>query len=101
MSVSIIVSAEIQFGLENRNGQFLRERTAQVLSRIAILPFAHPADVCYGRLRSTLKGLGKPIGPNDLLIAAHALAVNAILVTDNIREFSLVPGLEVENWLRH
>jgi tRNA(fMet)-specific endonuclease VapC len=54
----------------------------------------------FDRVRAFLKGKGKPIGANDLFIAAHALALDATLVSDNVREFSRVPGLKLENWLR-
>lgn len=53
----------------------------------------------YCATRLALERIGKPIGPNDLFIAAHALALDLPLVTDNLREFSRVPGLRVENWL--
>jgi tRNA(fMet)-specific endonuclease VapC len=59
-----------------------------------------PADRDYGLIRAKLEAAGEPIGLNDLLIAAHALALGLILVTDNEREFSKVEGLSVENWLR-
>lgn len=59
-----------------------------------------PADTEYGRLRAGLEATGKPIGPNDMLIAAHACATGAILVTDNTGEFSRIRGPRVENWIR-
>jgi tRNA(fMet)-specific endonuclease VapC len=58
-----------------------------------------PADVEYGGIRSELEAAGQTIGPNDLLIAAHAYALEAVLVTANLREFSRVRGLKVENWI--
>ena len=64
-----------------------------------ILALDAPAHARYGRIRAELEAAGTPIGPNDLLIAAHALAVDAVLVTANTREFLRVPGLQVENWL--
>jgi tRNA(fMet)-specific endonuclease VapC len=54
----------------------------------------------YGRLRTDLEKRGQPIGGNDMLIAAHALSLGAILITDNVREFERVIGLDIENWLR-
>ena len=71
-----------------------------MLGALQVLPFESPADEFYGRLRVELEAPGKPIGSNDLLIAAHALSVGHILVTDNTREFSRVRSLKVENWLR-
>ena len=58
------------------------------------------ADIRYGMVRTELERLGTPIGGNDMLIAAHALSLGAILVTDNTREFERVAGLPIENWLR-
>ena len=62
-------------------------------------PLEKPADLHYAGIRWTLEQRGEPIGPNDLLIAAHALALESTLVTANVREFSRVPGLQVANWL--
>jgi tRNA(fMet)-specific endonuclease VapC len=59
-----------------------------------------PVDVVYGRLRATLERTGRPIGANDLFIAAHALTLQHTLVSANEREFSRIEGLSVENWLR-
>jgi tRNA(fMet)-specific endonuclease VapC len=76
--------------------------TAQVwaiLSAIEILPLEEPADQQYGKLRALLESRGEMIGPNDMLIAAHALALDCTVVTANRLEFSRVPGLKVENWL--
>ena len=70
-----------------------------VLAALEVLPFEEPADRRYGELREHLERQGTPIGPNDVLIAAHALALGLAVVTDNVREFSRVPGLHIENWL--
>jgi tRNA(fMet)-specific endonuclease VapC len=70
-----------------------------VLEQVAILPMEPPVEEHYADIRHTLERAGTPIGPNDLLIAAHARALGLTLVTDNVREFSRVPGLLVENWL--
>lgn len=75
-------------------------RVEQLLEAIEVLPPEPTADVHYGRIRAQLEKTGSPIGGNNLLIAAHALTVGAILVTDNAREFKRVKGLRVENWLR-
>jgi tRNA(fMet)-specific endonuclease VapC len=97
---SVIVSAEIAFGLEQKQSERLTRQMREVLASLAILPLDQPADEHYGVIRSVLKRQGRPIGPNDLLIAAHALALDATLVTANTDEFFRVPGLKVENWLR-
>jgi tRNA(fMet)-specific endonuclease VapC len=65
-----------------------------------VAPFEAPADAFYGGLRAQLEGAGRVIGANDLLIAAQALALGCILVTDNEQEFSRVADLKLENWLR-
>lgn len=70
-----------------------------MLAALEILPFEEPADRRYGELRDYLERQGTPIGPNDMLIAAHALALGLAVVTDNVGEFSRVPELQVENWL--
>ena len=73
------------------------ERT---LATLEVLPFDAPADIHYGELRTKLEKRGTPIGANDMLIAAHALALGYTLVTDNVREFGRVDGLVIENWVR-
>ena len=75
------------------------EQVEKVLGAMRVEPFDLPSDREYGQLRLQLEPIGQPIGPNDLLIAAHALALGATVVTNNQREFESVPGLRVENWL--
>ena len=65
-----------------------------------VLPFESPSDAIYAELRTRLESRGRPIGGNDLLIAAHALANDCTIVTANEKEFSRAKGLKVENWLR-
>ncbi len=96
---SIIVSAEIRFGLRKGASKKLQIQAEKVLAVVDILPLEKPADLRYGEIRVFLNQAGKPIGGNDLLIAAHALALDLTLVTANVREFSRVPSLRVENWL--
>jgi tRNA(fMet)-specific endonuclease VapC len=97
---SIIVSAEIRFGLCKGASEKLKIQAEKVLEVLDILPLEKPVDEYYGRIRALLNQAGKPIGGNDLLIAVHALALNLILVSANVREFSRVAGLRVENWLK-
>lgn len=97
---SIVVAAELRFGAAKKGSQRLSTQLETILAVMEILPLAPPADRIYGRLRAILETAGTPIGANDLLIAAHALATDCILVTDNEREFSRVEGLTIENWLR-
>ncbi|WP_368360616.1 PIN domain-containing protein [Acidithiobacillus ferrooxidans] len=70
-----------------------------VIAAMDVLPYDAPADQTYAEIRQHFTACGKPIGPNDLLIASHALALNAILVSANVDEFSRVPGLTVHHWL--
>jgi tRNA(fMet)-specific endonuclease VapC len=99
VATSVIVSGEVAFGVEQKGSDRLQKRMALLMSSLDVRPLEQPADEHYGFLRAMFKKQGRPIGPNDLFIAAHALALNAVLVTANVKEFSRVPGLKVENWL--
>lgn len=96
---SIIVAAELRYGCARSGSRRLIEAVEELLSEIDILPFDVPADATYGMIRSVLEASGKPFGGNDLLIAAHAQAIAATIVTANEGEFKRVRGLTVENWL--
>ena len=98
MAISVIVAAELRYGAERRGSARLTSQLEAVLTAIEILPLAEPADRHYGAIRSALERVGRPIGHNDLLIAAHARALGTTLVTDNVGEFGRVPDLAVENW---
>lgn len=97
---SIIVAAELRYGAAKRASPRLSAQLEAVLGALDVLAFEPPADAAYGELRAHLERTGKPIGANDLLIAAQALALRHTLVTDNEREFSRIEDLPVENWLR-
>ena len=97
---SIVVAGELRFGAERRGSARLTSRVEELLSLVAVLPLKEDADAHYGRLRTDLERQGTPIGGNNMLIAAHALALDATVVTDNVGEFARVSGLKVENWLR-
>ncbi|MEX1184410.1 MAG: type II toxin-antitoxin system VapC family toxin [Gemmatimonadota bacterium] len=97
---SIVVAAELRYGAEKRKSPKLTRQLEAVLGVLAVVPLEAPADERYCELRSELERQGRPIGGNDMLIAAQALALSLTVVTDNGREFSRVPGLIVENWLR-
>jgi tRNA(fMet)-specific endonuclease VapC len=97
---SIVVAAELRYGAAKKGSPRLAAQLDAVLSVLEILPFEAPADATYGLLRAGLEQRGKPIGANDLLIAAQAVALGHVLVTDNEREFARVEGLQYENWLR-
>jgi tRNA(fMet)-specific endonuclease VapC len=97
---SIVVAAELRFGAVRRGSMRLSRQLETVLDALDILPLDEPIDRIYAELRSDLERRGRPIGSNDMLIGAHALALGCALVTGNEREFSRIPGLRIENWLR-
>ena len=97
---SVIVAAELRYGAAKKGSERLSIQLERVLEALEVLPFEGPADRIYGELRARLESAGTPIGGNDMLIAAHALAADCCIVTDNEREFSRVFGLTVVNWLR-
>ena len=99
-AISVIVAAELRYGAQRRNSRRLTRQLEAVLSALQILPLETPADHHYGMIRSQLERTGKTIGQNDLLIAAHARALGATLVTNNLREFQRIPGLKTEDWRR-
>ncbi len=96
---SIVVVAELKFGVKKSGSPRLQANLDAILSALEILPLKEPVDLRYAEIRHHLESVGQTIGPNDLLIAAHCLAENLVAVTANIDEFSRVPGLGVENWL--
>ena len=96
---SIIVAAELRYGSAKSGSKRLLKAVEDLLGEISVLPFDVPADAEYGGIRSELEAAGKPIGGNDLLIAAHAYATGATIVTANTDEFKRIRGLNVENWL--
>ncbi len=97
--ISIVVACELRYGAARKGSARLNSQLESVLEGIDILPFEEQADQHYGEIRSELERIGRPIGYNDLLIAAHARFLEATLVTHNTGEFSRVPGLVVEDWL--
>ena len=97
---SIIVAAELRYGATKKGSPRLSAQLEAVLGALDVLPFEVPADAAYGRLRARLERAGQPIGANDLLIAAHAVALGHALITANQREFARIKDLPCENWLR-
>jgi tRNA(fMet)-specific endonuclease VapC len=99
IGTSVIVKGEIVFGLR-RNANVKGQQRLEVLLRtLEIWALGDPVSEVYGDIRARLEKDGRPMGPNDLWIAAHALALDATVVTDD-KAFSRVPGLKTENWLR-
>lgn len=99
LRLSSVVVAELRFGADHSAHPRANHAGLDVLvAEIVSLDFDLGAAAAYGKLRSRLQVAGTLIGPNDMLIAAHALAEKLTLVTDNTREFQRVRGLRLENW---
>jgi tRNA(fMet)-specific endonuclease VapC len=97
---SIVVAAELRYGAAKKESSRLTAQVEAILGAIEVLPLEAPADATYGQLRARLERSGQSIGANDLLIAAHALALGHTLVTANEREFARIDDLRRANWLR-
>lgn len=97
---SLIVAAELWYGVAKKGSPRLTAQLGAILDAIEVLPLESPVEQVYGYLRARLERQGQPIGGNDLLIAAQSIALGFTLVTDNEREFSRIPELARENWLR-
>ncbi len=99
LSISTVTLGELVFGAEHSQQQErnLADIEAMV-ARLEVLSFGNKAAYHFGQIRAYLYREGKPIGPYDMMIAAHARASGLILVTNNTREFKRVPGLQLENW---
>jgi len=96
---SMVVECELMFGAARVQSTVLPKKITDLLLFIPVLALEQNVVQHYATIRTHLEKAGTPIGPNDTLIAAHALALDCTLVTDNEAEFLRVPGLRVENWL--
>lgn len=100
ISVSVIVASELAYGVaKSRFAEKNKETLALFLSSLNVEPMDDRVMWHYAELRNQLERAGKVIGENDQWIAAHALATDAVLVTNNLREFARVKGLATENWV--
>lgn len=99
IGISSITGAELSFGVAKSGSAKNQAALDKFLAPLEVLPFDEPAMRRYGGLRTELERQGRPIGALDTLIAAHALALGATLVTNNLREFERVAGLGLENWV--
>jgi len=99
VGLSTITLAELEFGAA-KSQQPAKARAAlrEFLLPLEVVTFDEAAADAYGTVRAAMEKKGRPIGPLDTLIAAHALALGTVLVTSNTREFRRVPGLSVEDW---
>jgi tRNA(fMet)-specific endonuclease VapC len=97
---SIIVACELRYGAAKRGSRRLTRQVEAILAAITIRPLESDVERIYAAIRVALEKKGTPIGAHDMLIAAHARAIDAVCVTGNVAECKRVPGLKVENWLR-
>lgn len=99
--ISSITASELYFGVSNsQHPEKNRAALDLFLSPLEVASYDQEAGIEYGKVRSELKRLGTPIGPNDTLIAAHALSLECVLVTNNLGEFSRVKGLKLLDWTK-
>ena len=99
LGLSTVVVAELRYGADrSARAKENHARIDVLVTEIPPVEFDLDSAAAYGQLRTRLEAKGTPIGPNDMLIAAQALARDLVLVTDNVREFRRVRGLKVENW---
>jgi tRNA(fMet)-specific endonuclease VapC len=97
---SIIVAAEMRYGVAKKKSNTLTSRVDLLLQTLYVAPLDMDADRYYGQIRMQLEQQGTIIGANDMLIAAHAFSLDAVLITDNTCEFERIKGLKIQNWLR-
>ena len=101
IGVSTITVSELQYGVsKSKNRRLNKQRIKEFLFPLKILPYDEIAAGIYGDIRLQLEKRGEPIGPLDLLIAAHALSRNLVLISNNEKEFKRVKNLKVENWVK-
>jgi len=98
LAVSAMTVAELRYGADRKGSRKLHGLIDTFTGAIEVMSFDEAAAVEFGRIGSLLAERGTPIGEFDALIAAHAVALRRTLVTNNLRHFSRVPGLSVENW---
>ena len=100
IGISSITVAELHYGVSKSSFPEKNNNALEnFLIPLEILDFSYEAAVTYGKIRARLEADGKTIGPLDTLIGAHALSLNTILVTNNLKEFSRIDGLKTENWI--
>ena len=103
LRLSVMVISELEFGAEKARRQFgetkFARRVAELRKQLSVEPMGDAFPGCYAQIRATLESMGHGIGDRDTIIAAHALSLDATMVTANLDEFKRVPRLKVENWL--
>ncbi len=102
ISISSITLAELEYGVQKSQHQQKNKIALQEFaSPFEIVTFNEEAATCYGYIRNDLEKKGMIIGPLDMMIAAHAQALNLVLVTNNKKEFSRITNLKIEDWVHH
>lgn len=100
VATSIVVAAELRYGAAKKGSKKLMDQLEAVLGVLNVLPLEAPSDATYGTARAAIEKAGTPVGGNDLLIAAQAMALDMVLVTDDERVFGHLSALNTENWLK-
>lgn len=98
VALSVVTEMELRYGIARNPRLRIAALVEELLAGLSVLPLTSEVARVYGRIRAELDRAGKPIGPLDLMIAAHALATRRTLVTNNTREFERVPGLRCVDW---
>lgn len=99
VAISTVTACELAFGVAKSQSERNHRALQMFMAPLEILPFDESVVWQYAQIRSDLERQGQPIGALDMMIAAHALALSAILVTNNTKEFSRVADLKIENWV--
>jgi len=100
LCISSITLAELHYGAEKSERRLHNLQAIEhFVARLEVLPFTAKAAAHYGQIRVELERAGTPCGPHDMQIGAHARSEGLIVVTNNIREFSRMPGVRTENWI--
>ena len=99
VAISVVTAFELEVGALRSQGKRYSEAVRLLIAELPVLPLEDSARAAYGQLRTALERRGEVIGAYDMLIAAHALTLNATLVTNNEKVFNRVKGLKVVNWV--
>lgn len=99
VAISVVTAFELEIGALRAQGRHYSEVVRLFIAEFPVLPLEDSARAFYGQLRTSLERRGEIIGAHDMLIAAHALALDATLVTNNEKEFKRIKGLSIENWV--
>jgi tRNA(fMet)-specific endonuclease VapC len=99
LCISTVTLAELYYGAARHpKGETIRKEIGDFVARLTVVSWDETAADHYGAIRASLEKHGSPLGAMDMLIAAHARSIRAVLVTNDLRYFTKVPGLKVEDW---